>query len=244
LMPVGEVVEIPWLEDHPLEGYFLPAAAAAGRTPVVVCIGDPGHRKEEYLFKLARYARERGMSLLAVDLFGSATCSEFEDIVGRRDLESAISHVMDYLTTREDVDQHRIALVGDGGGSSFVARGAAHDDRFAAVVCDGGLWDMHEQAFLMNRSLPDGPAGSGIGDVGSRLKFHCPVLIPVGGQGWLKSSVVADLFDRLKAQHRDISLKIFDTSETAAAQSHDDNPTLANEFIFDWVADRLDRASA
>ena len=244
LMPVGEVVEIPWLEEHPLEGYFLPAAAASGRAPVVVCIGDPGHRKEEYLFKLARYARERGMSLLAVDLFGSATSAEFEDIVGRCDLESSISHVMDYLTTRDDVDQNRIALVGDGAGSSFVARGVAFDDRFAAVVCDGGLWDMHEQAFLMNRSLLDGPASGGIGKVASRLKFHCPVLITVGGQGWLKSSVVADLFERLKAEHRDVSLKIFDTSETAAAQGHHDNPTLANEFIFDWVAERLDRVSA
>ena len=73
LTPAGEVVEIPWLEGHALEGYFLPAPNASGRTPVVVCMGDPGHRKEEYLFKVARYARERGMSLLAVDLLGSGS---------------------------------------------------------------------------------------------------------------------------------------------------------------------------
>ena len=56
--------------------------------------------------------------------------------------------------------------------------------------------------------------------------------------------MVTDLFERLKAHHPDISLKIFESSETAAAQGHCDNPTLANEFIFDWVADRLELMSA
>jgi len=244
LTPAGEVVEIPWLEGHALEGYFLPAPVTSARAPVVVCMGDPGHRKEEYLFKVARYARERGMSLLAVDLLGSGAGAEFDEIVGRRDLESSVSHVMDYLTMRDDVDEHRIALVGDSAGSSFVARGVALDNRFAAAVCDGGLWDMHEHAFLMNRLLPDGSGSGGVEGSWPGLRFHCPVLITVGGQGWLKSSIVADLFERLKTHHRDISLKIFDSSETAAAQGHHDNPTLANEFIFDWVADRLDRAPA
>jgi dienelactone hydrolase len=252
--PAGEVVEIPWLQDHSLEGYFLPASTASGRTPVVVCMGDPGHRKEEYLFKMSRYARERGMALLAVDLLGSRADAEFDQIAGRRDLESSVSHVMDYLTTRGDVDAGRIALVGDGAGSSFVARGVAFDNRFAAVACDGGLWDMHEQAFLMNRLSQDGAtirgtagdwiAGNSMEGGGPGLTFHCPVLVTVGGQGWLKGDVVTDLFERLRGRHRDISLKIFESPETAAAQGHHDNPTLANEFIFDWIADRLDPVPA
>jgi hypothetical protein len=243
LSPAGEVVEIPWLEGHALEGYFLPAPVTSARTPVVVCMGDPGHRKEEYLFKVARYARERGMSLLAVDILGSGAGAEFDEVVGRRDLESSVGYVMDYLATRNDVDERRIAVLGDGAGSSFVARGVALDNRFAAVVCDGGLWDMHEQAFL-NRLSRDGAGSRGIEAGWPGRRFHCPVLITVGGQGWLKSGVVADLFERLKSYHPDISLKIFESSETAAAQGHHDNPTLANEFIFDWVADRLDSIPA
>ncbi|MEH2533227.1 dienelactone hydrolase [Bradyrhizobium sp. AZCC 1588] len=244
LTPAGEVVEIPWLEGHALEGYFLPALTASDRAPVVVCMGDPGHRKEEYLFKVARYARERGMSLLAVDLLGSGTGSKFDKVVSRPDLESSVGHVMDYLTTRDDIDEHRIGILGDGAGSSFVARGVALDNRFAAVVCDGGIWDMHERAFLMNRLSQDGAESRGIEGGWPGRRFHCPVLITVGGQGWLKSSVVTDLFERLKSYHPDISLKIFESSETAAAQGHHDNPTLANEFIFDWVADRLGLISA
>ena len=244
LTPAGEVVEIPWLEGHALEGYFLPAPTASGRTPVTVCMGDPGHRKEEYLFKVARYARERGMSLLAVDLLGSGVGAEFDEVVGRPDLETSVGHVMDYLTTRDDVDEQRIAILGDGAGSSFVARGVALDNRFAAVVCDGGIWDMHERAFLMNRLSRDGIGSEGFEQSWLGRRFHCPVLITVGGEAWLESDVVTDLFERLKAHHPDISLKIFESSETAAAQGHYDNPTLANEFIFDWVADRLDAIAA
>ena len=244
LTPAGVVVEIPWLPDHALQGYFLPASGVSGPAPVVVCMGDPGHRKEEYLFKVARHARERGMSLFAVDLLGSGTGTEFDEIVGRSDLESSISHVMDYLTTRSDVDADRIALLGDGAGSSFAARGVALDHRFAAAVCDGGLWDMHERAFLTKRLQPDGFGSVAIEARSPGLGFHCPVLVTVGGQGWLQSSIVVDLFERLKAHQRDISLKIFESSETAAAQGHQDNPTLANEFIFDWIADRLGRVQA
>jgi hypothetical protein len=244
LAPAGEVVEIPWLEGHALEGYFLPAPDASARTPVVVCMGDPGHRKEEYLFKVARYARERGMSLLAVDLLGSDIGAEFDEVVGRPDLEASVGCVRDYLATREDIDERRIAILGDGAGSSFVARGVAFDNRFAAVVCDGGIWDMHERAFLMNRLSRDGAGSMGIEGAWPGRRFHCPVLITVGGQGWLQSGVVIDLFERLKSYHPDISLKIFESSETAAAQGHNDNPTLANEFIFDWIADRLDSIPA
>ena len=243
LAPAGETVEIPWLEDYALEGYFLPAPAASDRTPVIVCMGDPGHRKEEYLFKVARYARERGMSLLAVDLLGSGAGAKFDKVVGRPDLETSVGHVMDYLTTRDDIDQRRIAILGDSSGSSFVARGVAFDDRFAAVVCDGGIWDMHERAFLMERlSLRNaGCEATNGGGLGRR--FRCPVLITMGEQGWLETDHVTELFEQLRIDHPDISLKIFESSETASAQGHHDNPTLANEFIFDWVADRLESVS-
>ena len=107
LTPAGEVVEIPWLEGHVLEGYFLPAPAASGRTPVVVCMGDPGHWKEEYLFKVARYARERGCRCWPWISSALAPAAEFEEVIGRRDLETSVGCVRDYLTTRDDVDEDR-----------------------------------------------------------------------------------------------------------------------------------------
>jgi dienelactone hydrolase len=237
--PAGSVVEIPWLEGYPLEGYFLPAANAPSPTPVIICIGEPGHRKEEYLYKMTRYAGERGIALLAVDLLGSGTGADFDHVVGRPDLETSVSHIMDYLTTRDDVDKTRIAIHGDSSGS-FVARGVALDDRFAAAVCDGGIWDLQEREFLNKRILSrDAEVFSGpeYGRASSSLK--CPVLITIGEHGWLEADHVSGLFAQIKSDQPDVTLKIFRAADTAASQGHIDNPTLANEFIFDWLASRL-----
>lgn len=79
--PRGEVVSIPWLSDFALQGYYLPARATSEPAPVVICVGEPGHRKEEYLFKLAPHAYERGISLLAVDVLGDGTGLPFEKLL-------------------------------------------------------------------------------------------------------------------------------------------------------------------
>jgi len=235
----GEVVRIDWPGGYPLEGYFLPVRAGSVPTPTVICIGEPGQRKEEYLYKVARHARERGMSLLAVDLLGAGHARRFEEVVGRGDLERVIGCIMDYLVDRDDVDGSRIAILADAWGSSFVARGIAFDDRFAAAVCDGGIWDLHEQAFLRSRLMPI--EGNLLRPASRRAArgIRCPVLIAAGAAGWLAPAPLKELHDSLVADHREVTLKIFSREETASAQGHSDNPTLANEYIFDWLESRL-----
>jgi dienelactone hydrolase len=239
--PPGEVVSIPWPNAYPLEAYFLPPRGVTGRTAAVICIGEPGQRKEEYLYKMARHADERSMALLAVDLLGAGAGTAFDDIVGRSDLETAIAHVMDYLVQRDDIDANRVAILGDGGSSSFVARGIAFDDRFAAAVCDGGIWDLHERSFLHDRV---GPSGTVHSLSRAARNIRCPVLIPAPERGWLKAERVQELYEGLKGGRRDVTLKIFKGEETAAMQGHVDNPTMANEYIFDWIAARLNRSPA
>jgi len=239
--PRGEVVSIPWPSGYPLQAYFLPAHAEGKPAPAIICIGEPCQHKEEYLYKVARYASERGMSLFAVDLFGSGPHAQFEQIVGRSDLETTIGHIMDYVVERNDVDRDRIAILADGCGSSLVARGLAFDDRFAAAVCDGGIWDLHERAFLMDRDAElDAGVVRRLGLNRVARNIQCPVLISAGERGWLRAERVRELYDHLKADGRDVTLRIFTVGETAAAQGHADNPTLANEYIFDWVAARLE----
>lgn len=240
----GEVVSIPWPAAYSLEGYFLPAAQgganrSAKPAPTVICIGEPGQRKEKYLYKHTRHACERGLSLLVVDLLGSGGSNAFEKI-RLPELESAIRHIMDHLVERRDVDKRRIAILADGWGSSFVARGIASDERFAAAVCDGGIWDLHERAFFRDRVARLG-ADVGCAAASSNVarNIRCPVLIPAGERGWLKADRVKDLYSQLKAEGQDVTLKIFTSEETAAIHAHADNPTLANEFIFDWIAARL-----
>lgn len=235
-IPKGEIVSIPWMSDCSLEGFFLPASNDKPN-PVVVCVGEPQLRKEQYLYGLDRHAAERGLSLLAVDFFDPAAPGRLLRPSAEHG-ESAIGSAMDFLLSRDDVDPDRIAILADGCGSSFVARALAGDDRFAAAVCDGGMWDLQERAFLERRA---GNSGCSAGLPRSNLarSLRCPVLITVGEDGWLPRDRVANLVERLQLDHPDILLKIFTRDETAASQAHLDNPTLANEFIFDWIASRL-----
>lgn len=235
-IPSGEVVQIPLPGSYQLEAYFLPAPETARPAPAIICIGEPGQRKEEYLHKVERHARDRGMSMLAVDLFGAGS----EDANSFCDLELTIGHVMDHLVARDDVDRDRIAVLADGWGSSFVARGIALDGRFAAAVCDGGIWDLHERIFMIDRDAPlDTALIRRLGLAQVARNIDCPVLISTGERGWLRAERVRELYRHLKAEGADVTLKIFGRGETASLQGHVDNPTLANEYIFDWLASRL-----
>jgi hypothetical protein len=235
--PQGEVVTMSWRADYPLQGYFLPARGEAGQAPAVICVSEPGQRKEGCLPKLAHLAFERGLSLLVVDLLGPGTGERFAEIVGSRELESAVGCAMDYLTAREDVDEERIAVLADEWGSSFVARGIAFDQRYAAAVCDAGLWDMHERAFLA-RCAASGRAVMDPGRAASQVARHimCPVLIALREQGWLQPDHVARLVAQMKQDHPDITLKLF-----AGEQGSAGNPAPANAFVFDWIAARLSK---
>jgi len=243
--PRGEVVQIAWLDGYPLQGYFLPPPHTTGRAPAVICIAEPGQRKEEFLSKAAAYAFDRGMAMLAVDLFGAEPDADFEQIIGRRDLEATVGRAMDYLLERDDIDETRVAILGDGMKSSFVARGIAFDDRYAAAVCDGGLWDLHEREFLRDRIASQEP-GVMVRPTLSRAarNIKCPVLIPAGERGWLQPERVKELYAQLKADGRDVTLQIFASGEAVAAPRHAGSPTPASAFIFDWIEARLGLSTA
>jgi dienelactone hydrolase len=236
--PAGEVFTIPWLADFSLQGYFLPSSVHE-RAPVVVCIGEPGSHKEEYLSKYASHAHERGMSLLSVDLHGTNLTVQPEQFAGGRKLEAAISHIMDFLLGRPGVDENRIAIVADGWSSSFVARAVASDPRFAAAVCDGGVWDLLERDFR-SRQVADVEHPRWLEEPNLTLqRINCPLLITAGERGWLEAEVLTEFGSQLSKHHSDATFKLFTSAETAAMQGHLDNPTLANEMIFDWLEDRL-----
>jgi dienelactone hydrolase len=147
---------------------------------------------------------------------------------------------MDYLETRGDIDFARVGIIADGWGSSFVARAVLQEPRLAAAVCDGGLWDLHERAFFASRfamsdvtivPVPHAPLMASSAD--------CPVLITLGEDGWLKADRARQIVQKSRPGSSDIVLKVFTAAETGAAQAHADNPSLANEYIFDWLESQL-----
>jgi len=236
----GEIVSIPRPRGQSLQGYLLRPDGRRSASPVVICMGEPGHRKEEYLFKLARHAGDRGLALLALDFWGEGSEDCLGEVIGDPDVESVLSLVLDHLSNRDDIDVSRTAVLADGWGSSFVARAVAAEPRIATAVCDGGLWDFHERWFLAGRA-----AGAGVDAAPDPFISHvarnieCPLLITLGERGWLKADRASEFVNRLRSSGRDVTFKVFTSAETAAEQGHSDNPTLANEFIFDWLSTRL-----
>jgi dienelactone hydrolase len=241
--PAGEVVEIPW-RDSVLQGYFLPAPRVVQPSPVVLCVVGQGHYKEEHLHRVPSYALERGLSLLLVDLPNQSYGQAPSESRCRYDVETAISVWVDFLTERSDLDENRIAIFGDGLGAAFATRGANLDDRFAAAVCDAGIWELHERAFIASRisgkaglGCPSEIEGFSSSSVAANIK--CPVLVAMGERDWLDVDHVTECCRVMKQNGLDIELKIFRTSETVAPPAQIDNPTVGNEFIFDWIVDRL-----
>lgn len=245
LAPKGEIIQIPGSDDSLMQGYFLRAPGSAPQAPVVICIGGPDHLKEEHLYKMPRHAHARKLSLLVVDLPGQGVCPRGDNVVGPNDIETSISCWLDYLASRGDVDVERIAIFGDSLGASFASRAAGLDHRLSAAVCDGGIWDLRERAFLLQR-ISGGDNQESIEDQVSKLwrysiatRIRCPILVTLGECDWLETNYAAEFYSYLKEAGIDISLKIFLAAETAASHAQIDNPTIGNEFIFDWIAARL-----
>jgi len=245
--PAGEVVEIPWGDDSTLQGYLLlPPGRANRKVPVVVCVGVPEQYKEEHLCRMPRYAHERGMGLLLVDLPGQGRRRSLGEGFGRYDVETAISCWVDFLETRREVNPRKIVILGDGLGASLATRGAIFDQRFAAAICDAGIWEMHERAFLAARIYGARPTSDAFSDDVVRLcnsssatQIRCPMLVAFGEHDWLEASHARKCCEALVAGGHDVELKIFSATDTAIAHDQRDNPAIANEFIFDWIADRL-----
>lgn len=236
-VPAGQILSIPWTGEVTLQACFLPSAFR-DNAPVIVCIGEPGSYKEDLIAKYASHASERGLSLLTVDLLGTRTTLSPECIAGCK-FEAAMSHVLDFLSEKPGVDSTRIAIVADAWSSSLVARAAASDDRFAAAVCDAGIWDLHERSFFYRHAAGHGQAGCLEEAHAISRRIDCPLLVTAGDSGWLLPDALIEFGNQLGKVHQDASLILFRRAETAAMQGHMDNPTFANEVIFDWLEDRL-----
>jgi dienelactone hydrolase len=157
-------------------------------------------------------------------------------------VETAVSGCVDYLITRNDVDGQRIVIWGDSLGASFASRAASADDRFAAAVCDGGIWDSLGRHFIMDRTSDEGDPAEGRAP-GRRLEvldeIGCPTLVTFGEHDWLDQRRISEFEHHFSSLGRDFTLKCFSAAETAASHAHSDNPTIASEYIFDWISSRL-----
>ena len=240
LDPSGEVVEIPCAH---VSAYFVPGATRGRKRPVMICVNGEGEPKDDHLYRIAARARSRGLSLLLVDLPGQRTNARRGRSSDRHEVEVAISACVDYLLARGDVDGKRIAIYGDGAGASYAARAASLDHRFAAAVCDGGLFDSS-----YGRSLLGSFAGQreqcGSPDPGCRYEIArniaCPFLITINCDCLPDMEAVPKLFDYCRSSgiRADLEPSLLRPDRSLPGRQIWIEPD--RDFIFDWITVKME----
>ena len=161
LDPPGERVEIPYL-GKALYG-ILRKPEGVERPPVMVMICGLDSAKEE----TAAYERpflDRGIAILVFDGPGQGE-GEYEFAI-RGDYEVPASAVVNYVTTRRELDTGRIGLWGVSLGGYYAPRAAAFDDRIKACIALAGPFDWGEAW----DGLPELTRGA------FRVRSHCATL--------------------------------------------------------------------
>ncbi|MGH7773145.1 MAG: alpha/beta hydrolase family protein [Candidatus Binatia bacterium] len=245
-----EVVEVPF-ENTPMPGYFLRPAAQSDKPPVQILMGGADSTAEELYFLASREAVSRGMACIIVDGPGRGGMLRLKKVLARPDYEKPIGAIIDYLTTRGDVDKNRIALFGLSMGGYYVARAAAYEKRVKACVVHFGAYDALSEIYDFYPPLrgqfqwivgADSEAEtrkalSRFTLEGSAERIECPLLILHG-----EDDIVTDCkgAKRLFAEARcEKQLRLFESGEPGSTHCAYDNHAEVFPFIHDWLRDRL-----
>lgn len=135
-----EIIAIPY-ENTTLPGYFYKVDDSGRPRPLlIVQTGFDGCQEE--LHPYAMEGIRRGYNVLTFEGPGQGEVIRVQHIPFRHDWENVIGPVVDYAVSRPDVDEDRITLWGISLGGYLAPRGAAYEPRIAALIADGGTYDL------------------------------------------------------------------------------------------------------
>jgi hypothetical protein len=254
LNPPGQILEIPY-EGKTLFAYFVRAPFPGDRLPCLICMGGLDSIKDEMWFMQAHGALQRGISVLMIDGPGQGGTLRRHGITNRFDYEVPIGRCIDYLATRSDVDMARIAICGSSLGGYYAARAGCYEHRLAACISHGAIWSVtdlwgnateehglaeHIKWVFGARSMKEAMVKArGFTLEGHLEHMKCPYLVLHGGHDVLTVSQARKVYDYGKAKGVDVTLRLVDEDETGAEHCQHDNPTIGQELMTDWLADRF-----
>jgi dienelactone hydrolase len=255
LNPPGEVVEIPYEPGKPICGYFIRAPFPGGKLPVLICMGGLDSIKDEMWFMQAHGCLQRGISVLMIDGPGQGGTLRRHKIVTRADSEVPIGKCIDWLEQRPDVDQSRIAVCGSSLGGYYAARAACYEPRLAAAISHGAIWSVHDMwgtkgdAFGLAMHIRWVFGAKTMAEAHELMKpftleghlehMACPYLVLHGGHDVLTVTAARRTYDYARAHGVDATMRVLDPEETGAEHCQHDNPTIGQEVLADWLADRF-----
>jgi pimeloyl-ACP methyl ester carboxylesterase len=248
-------VDIPYEPGVPLCAYFVRAPFPGDRLPVLICMGGLDSIKDEMWFMQARGCLQRGISVLMVDLPGQGGTLRRHNRPNRHDTEVPVGACVDWLLARPDVDPERIAVCGSSLGGYYAARAACYEPRLAACVSHGAIWSVHEMwggkgddfglaehirwvfgAPTMAVAMEKARAFTLEGHL---RRMRCPYLILHGGHDVLTVSAATKVYEEARRCGVDATLRLTSPEETGAEHCQHDNPTIGQEILSDWLADRF-----
>jgi hypothetical protein len=69
--------------------------------------------------------------------------------------------------------------------------------------------------------------------------MRCPYLVLHGGHDVLTVTAARSTYDYARAHGVDATMRVLDPEETGAEHCQHDNPTIGQEVLSDWLADRF-----
>lgn len=253
-VPKGEVVEIPY-EGKSLYAYFIRAPYHTPKQPVLIAFGGLDSFKDELWFMVGRGALQRGISILMVDGPGQGGTLRRHGIPTRFDYEVPVGACIDWLGTRSDVDLGRIAVSGSSLGGYYAARAGAKEPRLAAAIAHGAQWDIGTRMLERDdnhmlashlRWVFGGKTMKEVWEISKPFKLEgaldsmrCPFLICHGGHDVLGVQTANIVYEYAKKVGVDATLRFVTENETGADHCQHDNPTIGQEIMLDWLADKF-----
>ena len=255
LHPAGQAVEIPYENGVSLCAYYVRAPYPQKKLPVLICMGGLDSIKDEMWFMQAHGALQRGISVLMIDGPGQGGTLRRHGVVNRVDTEVPIGKCIDWLAARDDVDASRIAVCGSSLGGYYAARAGCYEHRLAACIAHGAIWaitdlwgnadDNHGLAEHIRWVFGKPSMKAAMEKAkdftldGHLDHMKCPFLVMHGGHDVLTVSQAQKVYDYAKSKGVDVTLRLLSEEETGAEHCQHDNPTIGQEILADWLADRF-----
>jgi dipeptidyl aminopeptidase/acylaminoacyl peptidase len=133
LTPPGERVAIPY-EGTTLYGILRKPAGITKPPVMVMAVGLDSTKEETDAYEAPFLAR--GIAILVFD--GPGQGEGQYDLAIRGDYEAPVKAVIDYISTRADLDSNRVGMWGVSLGGYYAPRAAAFDKRIKACIALGG----------------------------------------------------------------------------------------------------------